>query len=34
VQALLQAAGFTEVQSRRDLAGIDRCTGGRWPGLG
>jgi len=34
VQALLQAAGFTEVQSRRDLAGIDRCTGGKWPGLG
>jgi len=30
VQALLHAAGFTQVQSRRDLADIDRCTGGRW----
>jgi release factor glutamine methyltransferase len=34
VRGLLQAAGFTQVQSRRDLAGIERCTGGNWPGLG
>lgn len=30
VQALLRAAGFAQVQSRHDLAGIARCTGGRW----
>lgn len=29
VQTLLSQAGFTEVQSRQDLAGVDRCTGGR-----
>ena len=29
VRALLQAAGFADVQSRRDLAGIERCSGGR-----
>ncbi len=29
VQAMLTQAGFTEVQSRRDLAGVDRCTGAR-----
>lgn len=29
VRELLQAAGFTGVVSRRDLAGIERCTGGR-----
>jgi len=28
VQALLRGAGFVQVQSRRDLAGIERCTGG------
>jgi release factor glutamine methyltransferase len=28
VQALLREAGFTQVQSRQDLAGIERCTGG------
>jgi release factor glutamine methyltransferase len=28
VQALLDAAGFAQVQSRNDLAGIARCTGG------
>jgi release factor glutamine methyltransferase len=33
VQALLRQAGFDEVQSRPDLAGILRCTGGRWPGV-
>ena len=32
VRALLQAAGFTQVQSRQDLAGIARCSGGQWPG--
>jgi len=30
VCALLGAAGFSEVQSRQDLAGIARCSGGRW----
>ena len=28
VRALLTDAGFTQVQSRRDLAGIERCSGG------
>ncbi len=28
VRALLAEAGFTQVQSRRDLAGIERCSGG------
>ena len=32
VCALLTVAGFTEVQSRRDLAGIARCSGGCWSG--
>ncbi len=32
VRALLQGAGFDSVQSRRDLSGIERCSGGRWPG--
>jgi len=31
VRALLQGAGLTEVQSHRDLAGIERCSGGRLP---
>ena len=31
VRALLGAAGFADVQSRSDLAGIERCSGGRWP---
>jgi release factor glutamine methyltransferase len=31
VRALLLAAGFTNVQSRRDLAGIERCSGGQRP---
>ena len=31
VRALLSAAGFTQVASRRDLAGIERCSGGQWP---
>lgn len=34
VRALLAGAGFTDVHSRRDLAGIERCSGGKWPGLG
>lgn len=29
---LLQAAGFTQVQSRSDLAGHARCSGGCWMG--
>lgn len=31
VRELLSAAGFGYVASRRDLAGIERCSGGRWP---
>jgi release factor glutamine methyltransferase len=31
VRALLADAGFDCAQSRRDLAGIERCSGGRWP---
>jgi release factor glutamine methyltransferase len=30
VRALLTAAGLQDVQSRRDLAGIERCSGGCW----
>jgi release factor glutamine methyltransferase len=30
VQALLRAQGFSAVQTRCDLAGIPRCTGGQW----
>jgi release factor glutamine methyltransferase len=30
VRALLRQAGFTHVQSRPDLAGIERCSGGQW----
>lgn len=30
VQSLLRHAGFDQVQSRQDLAGIQRCTGGCW----
>jgi release factor glutamine methyltransferase len=32
VRTLLQSAGFTQVQSRLDLAGIERCSGGQWLG--
>jgi release factor glutamine methyltransferase len=32
VRALLTHAGFSQVQSRLDLAGIERCSGGLWPG--
>ena len=31
VRALLSSHGFTLVQSRNDLAGIARCSGGQWP---
>jgi len=31
VQTLLRQSGFEQVQSRQDLAGIDRCTGGMHP---
>lgn len=32
VRALLVAAGLSGVESRRDLAGIERCSGGQFPG--
>lgn len=31
VRALLQARGFVAVQTRSDLAGLERATGGCWP---
>lgn len=31
VRELLEQAGFEAVASRTDLAGIERCSGGRWP---
>ncbi|RZJ15424.1 MAG: peptide chain release factor N(5)-glutamine methyltransferase [Haliea sp.] len=34
VRELLVQRGFDAVQSRADLAGIDRCSGGCWPGTG
>jgi release factor glutamine methyltransferase len=34
VRRLLQAAGFADAASRRDLAGIERCSGGKWLELG
>jgi release factor glutamine methyltransferase len=34
VRDLLRAAGFAEIGSRRDLAGIERCSGGRRLELG
>lgn len=34
VRELLQQAGFSGVCSRRDLAGIERCSGGQWLELG
>ncbi len=30
-RGLLAQQGFTLVQSRKDLAGIERCSGGQWP---
>ena len=32
VRTLLTQAGWAQVQSRRDLAGVERCTGGCWVG--
>lgn len=34
VRDLLGGAGFVQVQSRTDLAGIERCSGGKWPARG
>jgi len=34
VRALLASAGFADVASRTDLAGIERCSGGNWRGRG
>ena len=31
VRDLLAQRGFSQVQSRLDLAGIERCSGGQWP---
>jgi release factor glutamine methyltransferase len=31
VRQLLASQGFVQVQSRKDIAGIDRCSGGQWP---
>ena len=33
VRQLLKLRGFEQVESRLDLAGIERCSGGRWPGV-
>lgn len=33
VRDLLRAQGFVQVQSRTDLAGIERCSGGQWPAM-
>jgi release factor glutamine methyltransferase len=30
VRALLEQQGFSAVESRKDLAGIERCSGGQW----
>jgi release factor glutamine methyltransferase len=32
VSALMQRHGFGWIETRRDLAGLPRCTGGCWPG--
>jgi len=32
VAALLQTAGFVDIDHRHDLGGQQRCTGGRWTG--
>ena len=31
VRQMLTQAGFEQVKSRKDLAGIERCSGGHWP---
>ncbi|MCU0928061.1 MAG: peptide chain release factor N(5)-glutamine methyltransferase, partial [Burkholderiaceae bacterium] len=33
VRRRLAAAGFEAIATRRDLAGHERCSGGRWPRL-
>ncbi len=30
VRALLEEQGFSQAESRKDLAGIERCSGGQW----
>jgi release factor glutamine methyltransferase len=30
VRALLEQKGFSQVESRKDLAGVERCSGGQW----
>lgn len=32
VRERLEIRGYRDVDTRRDLAGLPRCTGGRWPG--
>jgi len=32
VRGLFERAGFDAVATQRDLAGLERCTSGRWPG--
>jgi release factor glutamine methyltransferase len=32
VRRLFGEAGFERIETRRDLAGLERATGGRWPG--
>ena len=32
VRELLQGSGFADISTQRDLAGLERCTSGRWPG--
>ena len=34
VRAMLAAAGLVATQTRKDLAGLARCTGGRMPAIG
>jgi release factor glutamine methyltransferase len=33
VRARLVSSGFTDVATYRDLAGLERCSEGRWPGV-
>lgn len=32
VRSLLEQLGYQQVETRRDMAGLDRASGGRWPG--
>jgi release factor glutamine methyltransferase len=34
VRDMLTTAGFIAIETRNDLGGIERCTGGQWPSLG